>query len=132
MTIGLSIESACTRRLQHSAGGSRTLNATNVRHNGSSSSGLGWPLSQAEEEGLVEALVDSDWYRATVLQAGVPHSTPWRAHHVDLGWRQGYNPNPWFETRWYLSQNVDAQGEGIHPLRHFIQTTEPGASHTVF
>jgi len=70
----------------------------------------------ADEDELVSDLVDSAWYRA---KYGPLTSDP-ADHYVEQGWRDGLNPNRWFDTRWYLSQNPDM--DGIHPLLHFVRT----------
>jgi hypothetical protein len=68
---------------------------------------------KAEEE-LVTALVDEDWYdhadRSCVAR-----------HYREKGWREGRNPNPWFDTQWYLEQNPDVRSEDICPLDHFVR-----------
>ena len=49
----------------------------------------------------------------------------WNAHadadlHYDaLGWREGRNPNEFFQTVVYLSANPDVKAAGINPLTHY-------------
>ena len=40
-------------------------------------------------------------------------------HYLETGWREGLNPNPLFDVRWYLSRNPDVAAAGIDPLFHF-------------
>jgi hypothetical protein len=75
--------------------------------------------SIVEDDQLLESLVDGDWYRVAHALGPSPLLNA-AAHYVEQGWRQGFNPNPWFDTRWYLSQNEDAL-EYAHPLTHFIR-----------
>ena len=117
VTLGLSIGAVPYPQLRNSAAGRRIRNESRDE---SASSDKGWPLSQAEEKELVEALVDADWYRATYVRGGNSGFSA-AAHYVEQGWRQGCDPNPWFDTRWYLSQNAHVQEEGVHPLNHFIR-----------
>ena len=42
-------------------------------------------------------------------------------HYINIGYRQGYNPSPHFNTQYYLENNPDVQQSGINPLVHFIQ-----------
>jgi hypothetical protein len=68
---------------------------------------------KAEEE-IVTALVDEDWYH----HADRPSAA---RHYREKGWREGRNPNPWFDTQWYLEQNPDVRNEDICPLDHFVR-----------
>jgi hypothetical protein len=49
----------------------------------------------------------------------------WNAHadadlHYDaLGWREGHNPNEFFQSVVYLSANPDVKAAGINPLTHY-------------
>jgi len=74
------------------------------------------PAQGDDEDELVSDLIDSAWYRASY---GPLTSDP-ADHYVEQGWREGLNPNAWFDTRWYLSQNPEI--DGIHPLLHFVRT----------
>ena len=39
---------------------------------------------------------------------------------VEVGWREGRDPNPDFSTSYYLSANVDVRDAGINPLYHYL------------
>jgi serralysin len=41
------------------------------------------------------------------------------AHFQQFGWREGRDPNPWFDTTAYLAANPDVAAAGINPLEHF-------------
>jgi hypothetical protein len=72
--------------------------------------------ARGDEDEFVSDLIDAAWYSA---RYGPLTSDP-ADHYVEEGWREGLNPNAWFDTRWYLSQNPDV--DGIHPLLHFVRT----------
>lgn len=75
------------------------------------------PLGSDLVDELLLALIDGTWYCRTYAPPGVTPSGA--AHHyLDKGWRQGFDPNPWFDSTWYLSQNTDARS--IDPLTHFV------------
>ncbi|TCT05490.1 S8 family serine peptidase [Aquabacter spiritensis] len=42
-------------------------------------------------------------------------------HYADVGWREGLDPNAWFDTSAYLAKNPDVAAAGINPLVHFEQ-----------
>jgi hypothetical protein len=65
-------------------------------------------------------LVDAAWYRATypdVAAAGVDPTE----HYLLSGWREGRDPNPWFQTRPYLDRYGAVAAEGICPLVHYAR-----------
>ncbi len=41
-------------------------------------------------------------------------------HFCTNGWRDGFQPNPYFDTPWYLANNPEVAGAGVNPLLHFI------------
>ncbi len=49
-----------------------------------------------------------------------PGFTP-ASHYATLGWRQGYDPNPWFSTESYLAENPDVLEADFVPLFHFLE-----------
>lgn len=74
------------------------------------------------EGGLPEALaaaVDVDFYTFTYgeLPAG---ETP-ASHYATAGWRQRFDPNPWFSTEAYLEDYPGVAEAGIVPLFHFLE-----------
>ncbi len=42
-------------------------------------------------------------------------------HYTTTGWREGRNPNAWFDTLHYLSANPDVREAGINPLLHYLR-----------
>ncbi len=42
-------------------------------------------------------------------------------HYGRTGWREGRNPNPWFDTSHYLLGNPDIRESGMNPLLHYIR-----------
>lgn len=42
-------------------------------------------------------------------------------HYVTFGWREGRNPNAFFDTSYYLIENLDVAAAGINPLDHYEQ-----------
>ena len=41
-------------------------------------------------------------------------------HFFYFGARQGYNPNTYFNTKWYFEKNVDVMNSQMNPLLHYI------------
>ena len=41
---------------------------------------------------------------------------------LDLGWQEGFNPNPWFSCTDYLDANPDIRKAGLNPWVHFIRS----------
>jgi hypothetical protein len=75
--------------------------------------------SEPNDNDVLHALVDAEYYRSNY---GPGQGVLFNAvdHYVEDGWRCGFNPNSWFDTRWYLSQNSEARERDANPLGHFI------------
>ncbi|NHN87601.1 hypothetical protein GOB81_03000 [Acetobacter sp. LMG 1627] len=41
-------------------------------------------------------------------------------HFRKIGWKEGRNPNPYFDIRDYLAANPDVEAAGINPFEHFV------------
>jgi len=41
-------------------------------------------------------------------------------HYFETGWEMGYDPSPWFSTRYYLDSNSDIAKANVNPFWHFI------------
>ncbi len=41
-------------------------------------------------------------------------------HYLKSGATEGYDPNPLFDTSYYLGSNPDVAGSGVNPLVHYI------------
>ena len=74
----------------------------------------GAPPPWGPQDPLVNAAyIDAE--RPDVAAAGVD-PTLW---YDTFGWKEGTNPNPYFDTNYYLSQNPDIRAAGVNPLQHF-------------
>ena len=89
------------------------------------------PCSVGEALGIVYAddvriiaqsgLFDAGFYRDNTPDLG--EADPLE-HFITVGWREGRQPNRYFDTRWYLQQNQDIARAGANPLRHYILVGE--------
>ena len=73
----------------------------------------------ASDDGLLSGqLFDAPYYLAANpdVRAAIVDS---RAHYMDLGWREGRNPNPLFNTSGYLAAFADVRASGMNPLEHY-------------
>jgi glycosyltransferase involved in cell wall biosynthesis len=68
-------------------------------------------------------LLDAAWYRRTYPEARLGKPDP-VLHYLRTGAALGYNPNPFFDTRWYVAQSQD-HCAGVNPLVHFITRGGP-------
>ena len=41
-------------------------------------------------------------------------------HYFDNGFREGRNPNRYFDTSWYSSNNPDVSAAGLNPFLHYV------------
>ena len=63
---------------------------------------------------------DPEYYLAInpdVKAAGIDPYT----HFIEIGWKEGLDPNAVFSTKGYLDTNSDVAAAGINPLTHFEQ-----------
>lgn len=44
------------------------------------------------------------------------------AHYNEIGWKEGYDPNPVFSTRHYLAGNPDVAARNTNPFQHFLKS----------
>jgi uncharacterized protein VirK/YbjX len=77
---------------------------------------------------------DADYYLASNADVRGEWASPLK-HYIQLGWREGRDPNPQFSTRYYLDRYVDARESGVNPLYHYVQVgrhqgrqSSPGAT----
>lgn len=63
------------------------------------------------------AVFDPRWYRAFYLPAS--NRGTLLAHYLHDGRQLGYQPNPFFDTAFYLRNNPDVAKAGIDPALHF-------------
>lgn len=68
---------------------------------------------------MIEPLVDSRFYFTRyphVREAGVSAA----AHYVREGWREGYDPAPWFSSEGYSQINADVSRGNMPPFVHYV------------
>jgi hypothetical protein len=65
-------------------------------------------------------LFDGDWYRSQYPDVVQSELCP-AEHYLQIGFSQGYKPNPLFDTRWYLRRYEDVRRSGVNPLLHYLQ-----------
>lgn len=72
---------------------------------------------------LADTLFDPDWYLTTYpdVAADPKYRQQPVLHFLEQGGKQGFNPAPWFDSRWYLKHYTDVQQAGINPLLHYLQ-----------
>jgi hypothetical protein len=75
------------------------------------------------EEIAAAALLDREYYAKTYPDVAASGTDPLE-HFCRFGWREGRQPNPWFDTEWYLAQNQDVCRAGLNPLVHYIRHGE--------
>jgi hypothetical protein len=67
-------------------------------------------------------LFDREWYVATYPElAGQADAL---VHFCEEGWRQGMQPNPYFDSAWYVKTYGDELSSGENPLLHYIRRGE--------
>ncbi len=71
--------------------------------------------SHREDKSVV---FDADWYRRAYPDWSIS-KTPLE-HYLDLGWRLGNDPNPFFSTEYYLAAYPDVAGAHINPFLHYV------------
>lgn len=75
--------------------------------------------SKRKKLGLLKStcLFDSEYYRASY---GIgPYTSP-QKHFLEIGWKLGFNPSPFFNTRYYLKLYNDVAQKKINPLIHYL------------
>ena len=73
------------------------------------------------EEQLVKAEFDSEYYLSMYGDVKKAAVDPLK-HYMRTGWREGRNPNAYFNTISYLLCNPDVFIAGVNPLFHYINT----------
>lgn len=68
---------------------------------------------------LIEAEFDPKFYYRKNPDIARSGYSP-LSHFVNLGWKQGRNPNQYFSTNYYLEQNADVRHARINPFYHFV------------
>jgi len=77
--------------------------------------------------------VDPDFYRSAYPDVAADGIEPF-AHYARVGWREGYDPCPWFSTAAYLGRYEDVREANINPFVHYLdqgfyegRTAEPSS-----
>jgi len=68
---------------------------------------------------LVAPHVDAAFYRACYPDIARDAVDP-ATHYHCRGWREGRNPNGWFDTVFYLQNYADVADAGLDPLLHYV------------
>ena len=70
-----------------------------------------------------DPLVNASFYDAqlgaTLLPTGLAAQTQAAASYDAIGWKQGLNPDAFFDTAYYLARNPDVAAAKINPLTHY-------------
>ncbi|MBO9420308.1 hypothetical protein J7481_12455 [Labrenzia sp. R4_2] len=73
-------------------------------------------------------LFDNDFYIASypdvadAIASGLLQSA--EDHFFGFGFTEGRDPNPYFDTSYYIEQNPDVAAAGLNPLAHYVQFGE--------
>jgi glycosyltransferase involved in cell wall biosynthesis len=89
--------------------------------------GLGEWIRLRRYERLIRraGLIDPEFYLAQCPDDDQARRDPTR-HYLQRGAALGLNPNPWFDTAWYVQRNRSAADPGKNPLVHYLRQ---GARH---
>jgi hypothetical protein len=68
---------------------------------------------------LARDLVDPDFYLGRYPDVDCARSEA-AGHFMELGWREGRDPNTWFSTSFYLEANPDVRDGGTNPFMHYL------------
>ena len=66
----------------------------------------------------VDKLFDPAWYGSQHSQA-LTSGVDLYSEYLTSGWKQGFDPNPFFSTSYYLANNPDVIRSGMNPLLHY-------------
>lgn len=69
---------------------------------------------------LTSGLLDEQWYTRTYPHVLLKEYRP-VIHWMVVGWREGLNPSPLFETAWYLGQSSDLGADQPDPITHYLR-----------
>lgn len=63
--------------------------------------------------------IDTGMYRTANLDVAIAGIDP-ALHFATFGWREGRNPNAYFDVHFYLTANPDVSAADINPLEHYL------------
>jgi VCBS repeat-containing protein/parallel beta-helix repeat protein len=70
------------------------------------------------DETVGNGLVSALYYYSQYHDVWATHEDA-ETHYNTIGWKEGRNPNAFFDTNYYLAQNPDVKNSGVDPLTHF-------------
>jgi hypothetical protein len=86
------------------------------------------------EAGIIDDSADAILLRASGLIDDSAYMIDWPdilssgsdavSHYCRYGWREGRNPNSYFNTTWYLATNPEVKRLGLNPLTHYLVAGE--------
>jgi hypothetical protein len=68
----------------------------------------------------VQATFDAEYYLLANPDVGAAGADA-AFHFATFGWREGRDPNAFFDTSAYLSTYTDVAFAGVNPLEHYLQ-----------
>ncbi|WP_297693034.1 hypothetical protein [Phenylobacterium sp.] len=69
---------------------------------------------------IVSLALDAAFYRTIYADAPGAARDPLK-HYVELGWREGRDPAPWFSTRRYLDAYPEIANARVDPFLHYLR-----------
>ena len=63
---------------------------------------------------------DEAYYLSQFKDNTIP-SIDLATHYINTGWREGRNPNIWFDNDFYLKSYKDVAQAGVNPLSHYLR-----------
>ena len=81
-----------------------------------------WRLRRSGQEQKLLDHFDADYYTGQFPPMKRKRSP--LLHYLFLGFREGRNPSPTFDTRYYLRAYPDVRRGGVNPLLHFAMWGE--------
>src|SRR5882724_3678154 len=70
------------------------------------------------DETLGSGLVSALYYYSQYHDVWATHENA-ETHYETVGWKEGRNPNAFFDTNFYLAKNPDVKAAGVDPLIQF-------------
>lgn len=85
-------------------------------------------MRNSDDNSIYDGYFDSEWYiheyQETTLrdkQTKGQFRSSALSHYLHTGWKKGYNPNIYFDAKWYMEKCVEAGPLDTEPLRHYIE-----------
>ena len=75
-------------------------------------------ISEPQATGAPDPLVNRAYYYGQYATI-VPAAADATASYDQTGWRNGLNPDAYFDTNYYLAHNADVRAAGVNPLAHY-------------